>query len=143
MSIVRIGIIVAVVIAVLPADKQQQARLYDRAATAVHWTATFCDRNGPTCTQAGDLWSAFATKAKFGAQMAYELVLKYSKRVPSRLRIWSRRGAADPSEPASDVAIAGAATGGTPRSRPSARDVPSLGLQAEACCAWPQRTPMC
>jgi hypothetical protein len=83
MSIVRIGIIVAVVIAVLPADKQQQARLYDRAATAVHWTATFCDRNGPTCTQAGDLWSAFATKAKFGAQMAYELALKYSKSEPS------------------------------------------------------------
>jgi hypothetical protein len=79
MSLVRTGIIVAVVIAVLPADKQQQARLYDSAATAVHWTATFCDRNGPTCTQAGDLWSAFATKAKFGAQMAYELVLKYSK----------------------------------------------------------------
>ena len=59
MSIVRIGILVAVVIAVLPADKQQQARLYDRAASAVHWTATFCDRNGPTCSQAGDLWSAF------------------------------------------------------------------------------------
>jgi hypothetical protein len=79
MSLVRIGIIVAVVIAVLPADKQQQARLYDRAASAVHWTATFCDRNGPTCAQAGDLWSAFATKAQFGAQMAYELVVKYSK----------------------------------------------------------------
>ncbi len=78
MSLVRIGIIVAVVVAVLPADKQQQAQLYDRAATAVHWTATFCDRNGPTCSQAGDLWSAFVTKAQFGAQMAYELALKYS-----------------------------------------------------------------
>ncbi len=79
MSIVRVGILVAVVIAVLPADKEQQARLYDRAASAVHWTATFCDRNGPTCTQAGDLWSAFVKKAQFGAQMAYELALKYSK----------------------------------------------------------------
>jgi hypothetical protein len=79
MSIVRIGILVAVVVAVLPADREQQAALYDRAASAVHWTATFCDRNGPTCVQAGDLWSAFAQKAKFGAQMAYELALKYSK----------------------------------------------------------------
>jgi hypothetical protein len=79
MSIVRVGILVAVVIAVLPADKEQQARLYDRAASAVHWTATFCDRNGPTCTQAGHLWSTFVKKAQFGAQMAYELALKYSK----------------------------------------------------------------
>lgn len=79
MSIVRIGILVAVVIAVLPADKQQQARLYDHAAEAVHWTATFCDRNGPTCVKAGDFWSAFVKKAQFGAQMAYELALKYSK----------------------------------------------------------------
>ncbi len=79
MSIVKIGILVAVVIAVLPADKEQQARLYDRAAGAVHWTATFCDRNGPTCEQAGDVWSAFLQKAQFGAQMAYELALKYSK----------------------------------------------------------------
>jgi len=79
MSIIRVGIIVAVVIAVLPADQQQQARLYDRAATAVHWTATFCDRNGPTCTQAATLWSAFVKKAQFGAQMAYGMALKYSK----------------------------------------------------------------
>jgi hypothetical protein len=80
MSIVKVGILVAIVVAVLPADKEQQARLYDRAATAVHWTATFCDRNGPTCVQAKDLWSAFLQKAQFGAQMAYELALRhYSK----------------------------------------------------------------
>jgi Family of unknown function (DUF5330) len=79
MSIVRIGILVALVVAVLPADKEQQARLYDRAAGAVHWTATFCDRNDTTCEKAGDMWSAFVKKAQFGAQMAYELALKYSK----------------------------------------------------------------
>jgi hypothetical protein len=79
MSSVRIGILVAIVVAVLPADKEQQAHLYDRAASAVHWTATFCDRNGATCEQAGHLWSAFVAKAKFGAQMAYELALKHSK----------------------------------------------------------------
>jgi hypothetical protein len=79
MSILRIGLLVAVVVAVLPEDETQQARLYDRAAHAVHWTATFCDRNGATCTQAGDLWSAFVKKAQFGAQMAYELAVKYSK----------------------------------------------------------------
>ena len=78
MSLVRIGILVALVVAVLPADKEQQSRLYDRAANAVHWTATFCDRNGETCVQAATLWSAFVTKAQFGAQMAYELAVKYT-----------------------------------------------------------------
>jgi Family of unknown function (DUF5330) len=79
MSILRIGILVAIVIAVLPADEEQQARLYDHAATAVHWTATFCDRNGTTCEKAGDVWASFVKKARFGAQMAYEMALKYSK----------------------------------------------------------------
>lgn len=79
MSLIRIGIIVAVVVAVLPADREQQARLFDRAANAAHWTATFCDRNGAICTQAASLWSAFLTKAQFGAQMAYQLAQKYTQ----------------------------------------------------------------
>jgi len=78
MSILKIGILVAVVVAVLPTDREQQAALYDRATTAVHWTATFCDRNGPTCEQAGVVWDGFVQKAKFGAAMAYELIMKGS-----------------------------------------------------------------
>lgn len=80
MSILRIGLLVVLVIAVLPEDERQQARLYDRAAAAAHWTITFCDRNGPTCIQAGELWSAFLKKAEFGAQMAYALALRYTAR---------------------------------------------------------------
>ncbi len=76
MSILKIGILVAVVVAVLPTDREQQAALYDRAASAVHWTATFCDRNGATCEQAGVVWDGFVQKAKFGAAMAYELAMK-------------------------------------------------------------------
>ncbi len=76
MSILKIGILVAVVVAVLPADREQQAALYDRAATAVHWTATFCERNGATCEQAGVLWEGFVKKAQFGAAMAYELAMR-------------------------------------------------------------------
>jgi hypothetical protein len=76
MSILKIGLLAAVVIAVLPTDRAQQAALYDRTATAVHWTVTFCDRNGPTCDQAGVLWNGFVEKAKFGAAMAYELAMK-------------------------------------------------------------------
>ena len=76
MSILKVGLLVAVVVAVLPADREQQAALYDRAASAVHWTATFCDRNGPTCEQAGVVWASFVKKAQFGASMAYELAMK-------------------------------------------------------------------
>jgi len=85
MSIVRTAILVAVVVAVLPTDKEQQARLFDRAATAVHWTATFCDRNGPTCAQAGEIWSGFVQKAQFGAAMAYELATKQTSKDRSLL----------------------------------------------------------
>ncbi|MBI1651360.1 DUF5330 domain-containing protein [Hyphomicrobium sulfonivorans] len=83
MSLLKLGILIAVVVAVLPADREQQAALYDKAATAVHWTATFCDRNGTTCDQAGVIWSAFVEKAKFGAAMAYELVTKDSEGAPA------------------------------------------------------------
>jgi hypothetical protein len=79
MSLLRIGIFVALVIAVLPEDKEQQSRLYERAANAVHWTATFCDRNGRTCTQAANVWQAFVRKARFGAEMAYDLAVKYAR----------------------------------------------------------------
>lgn len=84
MSILKAGILVAIVVAILPADREQQAALYDRAASAVHWTATFCDRNGPTCEQAGVLWAGFVKKAQFGAAMAYELVMKNTGKDQSR-----------------------------------------------------------
>ena len=84
MSILKIGILVAVVVAVLPADRAQQAALYDRAASAVHWTATFCDRNGPTCDQASIVWAGFVKKAQFGAAMAYELAMKQAGASQSR-----------------------------------------------------------
>jgi hypothetical protein len=60
------------VIAVLPANKQQQDQLFSRAATAVHWTTTFCDRNGAACAKAGEILGTLASKAKFGATMSPE-----------------------------------------------------------------------
>jgi hypothetical protein len=79
MSIVRVGILAAIVIAVLPADKEQQAKLYERTVAAVHWTSTFCDRNAETCTQAADAWSSLLRKAQYGAETAYDLAMRYSK----------------------------------------------------------------
>ena len=101
MFLLKIGIVVALVIAVLPANDQQQARLYDRAAAAVHWTTTFCDRNGPTCNRAGEFWKAFVTKAKFGARMAYDMAVKYKNDDGSYLtpaRLGQERGTLRPED---------------------------------------------
>lgn len=76
--LLKVGIVAALIIAVLPANRQQQEELYERTANAVHWTTTFCDRNGSTCTQAGGLWNTFMSKAKFGARIAYDMARKYS-----------------------------------------------------------------
>lgn len=72
MGLLRLGMIVAVGVALLPADSEQQEMLYNRAALAAHWTVTFCDRNGATCEQAGALWGTFKKKAQFAAQLAYD-----------------------------------------------------------------------
>ena len=101
MFLLKIGIVVALVIAVLPANEQQQARFYDRAAAAVHWTTTFCDRNGPTCNRAGALWQAFVTKAKFGVRMAYDMAVKYKNDDGSYLtpaRLGQERGTLRPED---------------------------------------------
>lgn len=79
MSILRLGILAALVIALLPADKEQQTKLYERTVAAVHWTSTFCDRNEDTCSGAATAWSSLISKAKFGAQTAYDLAITYAK----------------------------------------------------------------
>lgn len=74
MGLLRLGMIVAVGVALLPADSEQQEMLYNRAALAAHWTVTFCDRNGATCEQTSALWGTFKKKAQFAAQLAYDTV---------------------------------------------------------------------
>ena len=101
MFLLKIGSVVALGIAGLPANEQQQARFYDRAAAAVHWTTTFCDRNGPMCNRAGELWQAFVTKAKFGARMAYDMAVKYKNDDGSYLtpaRLGQERGTLRPED---------------------------------------------
>ena len=72
MGVLRLGIIVAVGVALLPSDSEQQEILYNRAALAAHWTVTFCERNAQTCTVAHDAWGQFVKKAQFGASLAYD-----------------------------------------------------------------------
>jgi hypothetical protein len=74
MGVLRLAVIAAVGIALLPSDREKQLELYDRAATAAKWTITFCDRNTETCTRASNLWAQFVKKAEFGAKLAIDVV---------------------------------------------------------------------
>jgi len=72
MGLLRIATFAAVGVALLPADREQQQHLYERAGDTAHWVVTFCDRNGPTCAKGSELWSQFVAKAEFGAKLAYD-----------------------------------------------------------------------
>lgn len=101
MFLLKIGIVVALVIAVLPANEQQQDQLFSRAATAVRWTTTFCDRNGTACAKAGEILGTLASKAKFGATMAYDMALRYSDNAGgylSPVRYGPERGTLSPED---------------------------------------------
>lgn len=73
MSLFRTAAVIAVGVALLPSEPEQQARFYERATAAAHWTFTFCDRNADTCETAGDAWDKLLSKAGFGLQVATDL----------------------------------------------------------------------
>lgn len=74
MGLLRTAAIIAIGVSLLPADREKQEQLYQRAAAAANWTLTFCDRNADTCEKAETLWADFAAKAQFGAQLALDVV---------------------------------------------------------------------
>lgn len=73
MGLLRIATFAAIGIALLPSDKEQQQRLYDRAGATANWVVTFCDRNATACAKGSELWSQFVAKAEFGAKLAYDM----------------------------------------------------------------------
>lgn len=80
MSLIRTAFWLGVAIMVLPSDEKRQTELYGKAASAVHWTATFCERNDALCAQGTELWRAFRQKAEFAARMTGDLVEKAAAR---------------------------------------------------------------
>jgi hypothetical protein len=82
MSLFRVAIVVALGIAMMPADKEQQERLYSTASSAAHWAYTFCDRNGTTCENASMMWATFVKKAEFAGQLAYDVAQRYAFEEP-------------------------------------------------------------
>lgn len=78
MSLLRTAIVLSCAVALLPSDKAQQERLYATTASAVQWTATFCDRNAQTCAQAAAGWDIFRKKAEFAMELAFDAARRYA-----------------------------------------------------------------
>ena len=83
MSLFRVGIVIAAGIALMPSDERQQARLYEQAAAATHWTVTYCDRNAEHCARASEAWTAFLAKARFAAKAAADLYERHATSTPT------------------------------------------------------------
>ncbi len=77
MGLLRLATIAAIGIALLPSDKEQQQRFYERAGATAEWAITFCDRNAAVCAKGGELWTQFVAKAQFGAQSAYDMAREH------------------------------------------------------------------
>lgn len=74
MGLFKLAVLGAIVVSILPSDREQQEKLYERASSAATWTMTFCDRNAETCATAAGYWASFVAKAEFGAKLAFDLV---------------------------------------------------------------------
>ncbi|MGE0024723.1 MAG: hypothetical protein AB7S70_13960 [Hyphomicrobium sp.] len=102
MSLFRIAVVLSLGVAIMPSDETQQEALYERAATAAHWTITYCDRNGQQCEMAGELWTTFVAKAQFAGKLAYDVAVHASSERlatdPLSPQLASERGTLNPDD---------------------------------------------
>lgn len=82
MGLIRTGVVLAAAVALMPADKEGQEKLFKTTASAVQWTVTFCDRNGEMCQKSAELWQIFKAKAQFAAGLAYDAAMHYAAATP-------------------------------------------------------------
>lgn len=80
MSIIRLGIVLVVAVALLPSDPNARSELAVKAAHVGQETATFCERNPHTCGAGQELWAAFIHKAQYGLTLAAEFARNYADR---------------------------------------------------------------
>lgn len=78
MSLLRTGVLLACGIALMPADKAQQDKVFNQAAEAAGWASTYCAREPVKCEQAAGLWEAFKGKAAFAGRLALEASQTYA-----------------------------------------------------------------
>ncbi|KAB2851603.1 MAG: DUF5330 domain-containing protein [Hyphomicrobiaceae bacterium] len=76
MFIIRTVFWLGIIVLLLPADKAGQQRLTSAASEAYQRISTFCDRNGPTCVKAYEIWTSFKDKAAFGMELVGDVVFE-------------------------------------------------------------------
>jgi len=83
MGLLRTTVILGTIVALMPTDEHQQARLRQQAASAVHWASTFCERNAHSCQTMAGAWTTFQAKAQFAVRMAADTYWNHDKPAPS------------------------------------------------------------
>lgn len=78
MSLLRTGLVIAVAIALLPADKAGQERAFEQAREVAVYVSTYCEREAAKCEQAAGLWEKAKAKAEVVAVMLVEASEKYA-----------------------------------------------------------------
>jgi hypothetical protein len=84
MALIRTGLVIACGVALLPADKAEQERLFKTATETATWAATYCTREPQKCEQAGQLWEGLKEKAAFAAKLAVETSQTYAANAPQQ-----------------------------------------------------------
>ncbi len=73
MFLIRMAFWLALIVMLLPSDRERQAQLYQTAVSAVHRAATFCERNADLCEKSSQHWAVFRTKLEFGAKLVFDV----------------------------------------------------------------------
>ena len=73
MFLIRMAFWGALIVLLLPSDKERQAQFYKTASEVVRNTTTFCDRNAALCEQGAKHWAVFRAKLEFGTQVVFDM----------------------------------------------------------------------
>ncbi|MFN3746231.1 MAG: hypothetical protein ACK4TL_16140 [Hyphomicrobiaceae bacterium] len=73
MFLIRMAFWGALIVLLLPSDKERQAQLYRTASEVVRNAATFCDRNAALCEQGAKHWAVFRAKLDFGTRLVFDM----------------------------------------------------------------------
>ncbi|MCB1547671.1 MAG: DUF5330 domain-containing protein [Hyphomicrobiaceae bacterium] len=74
MGLLRLTFWLALIVAILPTDKDRQAQVISAFSSGTTWVLTFCDRNGEACKKGSEAWQVFKTKAEFGGRLVATFV---------------------------------------------------------------------
>ena len=74
MFLIRTAFWLTLIILLLPANDQEQEKMYGTASAAVKDLKSFCVRNPDVCVKSAGLFRDFTQKAEFGAKLVMDFV---------------------------------------------------------------------